>query len=62
MNIFRKRKNANDCIKEIIIEKLSQLENNELNNNNCAKRLAELINENKDFVKIYNEYKKRNKK
>lgn len=62
MNIFRKRKNANDCIKEIIIEKLSQLENNELNNNNCSKRLAELFNENKDFVKIYNEYKKRNKK
>ena len=48
-------------VKELIIEKLSQLENGELENSPIAKKLAIEISKNKKFVKIYEEYKKINK-
>lgn len=45
-------------IEKLVIEKLRQLENNELDNCPSGKKLAEQFKTNPDFVKIYNEYKK----
>jgi len=44
-------------IEKIVIEKLSQLENGELENCPSGKLLAEEISKNTEFVKIYENYK-----
>jgi hypothetical protein len=44
-------------IEALVIEKLGQLENNELENCPCGKKLAQLMAENPTFVKIYKNYK-----
>lgn len=44
-------------IEKLVIEKLSQLENGDLENNYAAKELATKMNENPNFRKIYEEYK-----
>jgi flagellar biosynthesis component FlhA len=48
-------------VKKLVIEKLAQLENNELEDCPKGKKLAELMYENEKFRKLYEEHKKRPK-
>jgi len=60
MDIAERLKIVGMCkedIEGLIIEKLGQLENGELEDDYCAKELALKINENPRFRKIYEDYK-----
>ena len=50
--------NKNNILRDLIIEKLGQLERGELENSPSGKLLAKKFSENEEFVKIYNDYKK----
>lgn len=50
-------KGKKELFEKLIIEKLSQLENNELDDYPAGKKLAELMREDEEFVKIYEDYK-----
>jgi len=56
-----KKQKREEEIEKLVIEKLSQLENNELEDCPNGKKLAELMNENDNFRKKYEEHKNKNK-
>lgn len=66
MNIFRKirekrQKGWNEVIEALVVEKLSQLENGELDTVS-GKYLAEKMSKEKWCIEIYENYKNKNKK